>query len=135
HVLPLLNGGKNGSVRRRPSNAALFQLLHQRRFVVARRWLGEVLLRLQFAQSERLSGFERGQFVLQFLVFLVLAFLGLFVNSEETIEFQDRTGYAEPERFVAALRVDIYRRLVENRRIDLRSHEALPDQLVYLELI
>ena len=94
-----------------------------------------MLLRLQFAQSERLSGFERGQFVLQFLVFLVFAFFRLFVNSEETVKFQHRSSYAEPEHLISALGVDIDGGLVEDGWIDLRSHEALPDQLVNLELI
>ena len=60
HVLAFLNGGENGRVGRRTANAALFQLLHQRRFVVARRRLGEVLLRLQFFQRELLPGSSGG---------------------------------------------------------------------------
>ena len=48
-----------------------------------------MLLRLQFAQRELLSGFERWQFVLQFLVFLVLAFFRFFVKFEEAVKLQD----------------------------------------------
>ena len=51
HVLALLNGGEDGGVGGRPADAALFQFLDQRRFVVARRRLGEVLLGLQFAAA------------------------------------------------------------------------------------
>ncbi len=55
HILPLLNGADDGGVGRRPADAALFQLLHQRRFVEAWRRFGEVLLRLQFFQRELLA--------------------------------------------------------------------------------
>ena len=65
------------AVGRRPADAALFQFLHQRSFVVARRRLGEMLLRLQFPQRELLSRLERRQLVLELLVFLVLAILRL----------------------------------------------------------
>ena len=42
-----------------------------------------------------------GQFVLQFLVFLVFAVFGLFVDSEEAVELEHRSGDAEPENFAA----------------------------------
>ena len=135
HVLPLLNCGQNRSVGGRAADAAFFEFFHQRRFVVTRRRLGEVLLRLQFLERELLSGFERGQLVLQFLVLFVFAFLRLLVNSQEAVELDDRSGHAEPENFIAVLGVDVHRGLIEDRRIDLRSDEALPDQLVNLELI
>ena len=74
HVLALLDGADNRRVRGRPPDAALFQLLHQRRFVVARRRLGEVLLRLQFLQRQRLAGLQHGQLVLERLVLFVLRY-------------------------------------------------------------
>ncbi len=80
-------------------------------------------------------GFERRQLVLQLLVFLVLAFLGLFVNFQEAVELHDRSGHAEPVAVVALLGVDVDRGLVEDGRLDLRRDEALPDQLVDLELV
>ncbi len=94
-----------------------------------------MLLRLQFLEREFLSGFERGQFVFQFLVFFVLAFFRLFVDSEEAVELEHRSGNAEPENFVTVFRVDVDCGLIEYRRVNLRSDEALPDQLVDLEFI
>ena len=135
HVLPFLNGRQDRGIGGRPANAALFQLFHQRRLVVAWRRLSEMLLRLQFLERKFLSGFERWQFVFQFFVFLVLAFLRLFINAQESVELKHRPGYAEPENFVAIFRVDVDRSLVKDCRIDLRSHKTLPDQLVDLELI
>src|SRR6185503_9409454 len=70
-ILPLLDRGKDRGIGRRPSDAALFQLLHQRRFVVAWRRLGKVLFRLQFTQRELLADLQRRQLVFKFLVFLV----------------------------------------------------------------
>ncbi len=94
-----------------------------------------MLLRLQLLQRKLLSSFQRRQLVLQFFVFFVLAFLRLLVNSQEAIELHHRSGHAEPKRFTFALRVDIDRRLVEDRRHNLRRHKALPDQLIDLEFI
>ncbi len=87
---------------------------HQRSFVVARRWLGEMLLRLQLLERELLSCFQRRQFVLQLFVFFVLAFLRLFVDSQEAVELQHRSSHAEPETSrVLSLRIDVHGRLVE----------------------
>ena len=47
HVLALLDGAQDGGVGRRPADAALLQLLHQRSLVETRRRFGEVLLRLE----------------------------------------------------------------------------------------
>jgi hypothetical protein len=94
-----------------------------------------MLLRLQFLEREFLSGFERGQFVLQFLVFFVFAFFGFFVDAEEAVELQHRSGHAEPENFAAIFRVDVDRGLVEDCGVDLRGDETLPDQFVDLELV
>ena len=126
---------ENRRIGGRAADAAFFELLDQRRFVVARRRLGEVLLRLQFLERQFLAGFERRQFVLQFLVFLVLAFLGFLVHFEEAVELHDGPGHAEPESVGAGLGVDIHRGLVEDSGRDLRSHETLPDQLVDLVLV
>ena len=93
------------------------------------------MLRLQFFERELLSGFERWQLMFEFFVFFVLAFLGFFIDSEKTIELQDRTGDAEPEDVGAALCIDVDRGLIEDRWINLRCNKALPDQLVDLELI
>src|SRR5262249_44203128 len=75
HVLPLLDRRDNRRIGRWPSDAAFFQFLHQRRFVESRRRLGEVLLRLQFAQRELLAHFQRRQLVLERFIFFVLGIL------------------------------------------------------------
>src|SRR5260370_2552253 len=78
HILPLLDGADNRRVGRRPSDAALFQFFDQRSFVVPRRRLGKMLLRLEFIERKRLSGVERGSLVLERRSFVVRAILGLF---------------------------------------------------------
>ena len=75
------------------------------------------------------------QLVFQFLVFFVFAFFGFFVDLQEAVEFQDRSGHAEPESFAATLRIDVDGRLIEDRGIDLRRDKALPDQFVNFELV
>ena len=94
-----------------------------------------MLLRLQFFQGEFLPGFEWRQFVLELLVFLVLAFFGFFVHPQEAVELHHRSGYAEPEHVGSRFGIDVYCGLIENRGRDLRGDKALPDQLVNLELI
>ena len=73
--------------------------------------------------------------MLQLLVVFVLPFFGLFVDFEETVELEHRSGHAEPECFLRGLGIDIHRGLVEHRGHDLRGHKTLPDQLVNLEFI
>ncbi len=94
-----------------------------------------MLLRLQFLEREFLSGFERGQFVLEFFVLFVFALFGFFVDAEEAVELEHRSGHAEPENLVAIFRVDVDGGLVEDCWINLRGHEALPDQFVDFELV
>src|SRR5579864_57980 len=134
-VLALLDRAQDGGVGRGATNAALFQFLDQRGLVVARRRLGEVLLGLEFAQGQFLAGLERRELVLEFLVFFVLAFLGLFVDFQEAVELEDGSGYAEPIGVVALLGIDVDGGLIEDCGIDLRGDETLPDQFVDLELI
>ena len=93
-----------------------------------------MLLRLQLLERQTLTLFERRQLVLECLVLFVLAFLRFFINFQETFELEHRTGHAE---VVGAIRnaVDIDGCLIEHRRQHLRGDEALPDELVNLELI
>ncbi len=49
-VLAILNGGQDGRVGRRTAHAVGFELLHKRRFVVARRRLSEMLLGQNFLE-------------------------------------------------------------------------------------
>src|SRR4030088_1899523 len=85
-VLPLLDCAENGGVGGGPPNAALFEFFHQRSFVKARRRLGEMLLGEKRLQRQLLPGFERREFMLQFLVFLVLGVFGLFIDLEEAVK-------------------------------------------------
>ena len=124
HVLPLLDGAENGGVRGRASDAAFFQFFHQRSFVIARRWFGEVLLRFQLFQSKLLPGFKRRQLVLEFFVFFVLAFFGFFVHLEETIELEHGPGHTEPEVVGTRFCIDVDRGLIEDGGSDLRSYES-----------
>ncbi len=73
--------------------------------------------------------------MLQFLVFLVLAVFGFFIDLEEAVEFHDRSGYTEPEHVAARFGIDVNRRLVEHGRVHLRGDEALPDQFVDFEFV
>ena len=56
-----------------------------------------MLFRLQGLEGEFLPRFERWQLVLQFFVFFVFSFLRFFVNLQEAVELQHRTGHTEPE--------------------------------------
>ncbi len=64
-----------------------------------------------------------------------LTVLGLFVDLEEAVELQHRSGDSEPENFGAGPGINVDRSLVEDGRVHLRSDEALPDQLVNLEFV
>ena len=90
---------------------------------------------LERLQRQRLPFLEFGQLVLQRLVFLVLAVLGLLVDLQEAFELQHRATHPEAVIHALAAGVDIDRRLVKDRRVHLRRHKALPDELVNLELI
>ncbi len=70
--------------------------------------------------------------MLECLVFFVLAVLGFLVNLEKALELEHRTSNAEAVNLVAVLRINVHGRLVEDRRVHLRGHKALPDELVNL---
>ena len=94
-----------------------------------------MLFRLQAPQRELLTLLKRRQLVLERLVFFVATFFGFLVDLEEAVELQHRAGDAEEECVAVGLRIDVHRGLIEHRRIHLRGDEALPDQLVELELV
>ena len=71
-VLALDDGGDDRGVRGRAANAFFFQVLDQRRFGVARRRLGEMLLRTNLTELQRLAFFDSRKRV-------ALAFVALFV--------------------------------------------------------
>ena len=64
YVLAILNRGENGCVGRGAAHAVGFELLDQRCFVVARRRLGEMLLRQNLFEAQRLAFGDGGQLVL-----------------------------------------------------------------------
>ncbi len=84
---------------------------------------------------ELLAFGQHRQLVLERLVFFVLAVFRLLVNLEEAFELEHRTGNAEAVNVIAALGVDVHRGLVEDGRVHLRGHKALPDELVDLEFV
>src|SRR6266481_1694256 len=134
HVLALDNRRNNRSIRRRPPDAVLFQLLHQRGFCIPRRRLRKILLRLDGFQFQDLPlGHPRQRlafsFVVLFVVFAIRARNRYLVHLQESVKLHDRSR--GPERVIP--RVYINRRLVVHRRQHLRSHKSLPDQLVQLE--
>ena len=94
-----------------------------------------MLFRVEGLQRQLLAFGERRQLVLERLVFFVLVVLRLLVNLQEAFELQHRASDAEAIVHAACCGVDIDRGLVEDRRIHLRSHKALPDELVNLELV
>src|SRR5206468_10057986 len=81
---------------------------------------------------KRLLVLER--FVLSFLVRLA-------IEGEIALELHDRTGGAEQiaaatdVRLLDRRNIEVDGRRVEHRRRHLRRHEALPDQLIKLELV
>ena len=132
HVAAILEHGERRGVGRRPPDAELFHLLDQRRFRIARRRLGEVLLGLDAAIPEVLALAQRRQ-ATALLVLLVAAFL---VELEEAIEQDDGAGRAQAVGLaVAALDLDLGGRLLEFGRCHLARDRALPDQLVELRLV
>ena len=94
-----------------------------------------MLLRIQSLQAELLAFRKSRQLVLQRLIFFVLNVLRLLIDLQKAFELQHRTRHAEAVGVAAAFGVDIDRGLIEDGGIHLRGHEALPDQLINLELI
>src|SRR5262245_1019931 len=136
HVFALDNSGNDRGVGGRAANALFFQILDQRRLGVTRRRLGEMLLGADFTELKRLAFADARQSVaFAFITLLVVIAIGIgggqLIDTKVTVEFLHRTSGAE--RIIARRNVD--RGLIENRREHLRSHKALPDQLIQLEEI
>ena len=139
HVLLVLDDREDGRVGRRPPDAVLLQLLHQRGLGESRRRLGEVLLGEETLphQPEPLALGELGQLNVA-LVAPGLVGAGLLsvrfllggrrhpVHREVAGELEDRAR--GPER--RPTRGDLHHRLVVDRGLHLTGHEAVPDELV-----
>ena len=62
-------------IRRRPADAELFELLDQRRFRIARRRFGEVLIGFAIVNVDRFALLQLRQTAVFFVLFIVAAFL------------------------------------------------------------
>src|SRR5216684_2028297 len=131
HIFSVLQHLDDRGIGGRAADAELLELLHQARLAVARRRLGEVLLRVDGAAAERLTFLDRRQapvLLVPFDVVLVLA-----VKREEAVELDGRAGGAELQLLVR--RGDVNRDLVDDGRRHLARHGTLPDELVELALV
>ena len=146
HILALLQHGQRRGVCRRPADAELFHLLDQRRFRVARRRLGKVLLGLDRAVGDLVALVEHRQAAAGVVLVgrhVVLALGGvqalvasLLVDLEEAFELDDRAGGAQRVGLaVAALHLDVGRRLLDLGGRHLAGHGTLPDQLIQPRLV
>ena len=82
-------------------------------------------------ESQYLSfGYSRKRIAFAFVALFIIFAIGVghrhLINTQIAIEFLHRTSGTE--RVIAGRNID--RGLIENRGEHLRSHEALPDQLV-----
>ena len=135
-VLAILNGADDGGISGRAADAALFQLLDERGFVVARRRLGEVLLVLELFEFEGLDAIEDGELVRALIVVVLLVFNNL-IDLEEAVEAEDGAADAEIVGLAVfgGLGGDVGRGDVVDGGDHLRSDEALPDEAIELELL
>ena len=131
HILAVLQHLDDRGIGRRPADAQLFQLLHQARFGVARRRLGEMLLRPHVLAVEGFALDHRRQATVLIIVGVVVA--AFLIKLQEAVEAHDRAGCAE--RDPARRAIDVGRDLVHHRRFHLAGDGTLPDQLVEPELI
>jgi hypothetical protein len=101
-----------------------------------------VLLRHDLAHRDALLDLEHGQFLLVLERLRIALLARLAVQRQEALELHDAAGGAEHVRPDAGrvrgtlrTQLEVDGRGVEHRRRHLRRHEALPYQLVELELI
>src|SRR4029078_9796348 len=144
HVLARLDYGDDRRVGGGTPDAVLFERLDQRRLGVARRRLGEFLLRLQLAPRQRVTLGQRRPHARVLVVFRG-AGVGsgrdrldvgrrrnrLVVDRHPAGELRHRALDAEEIRG----RGDVDGGFVEGRRRHLRRDETVPDQLVEVVLI
>ena len=132
HVIAALQHLDDAGVGRGTADAELLELLDQAGFRIARRRLGEMLLRHDLAPVHRLVLGDVGQDGAG-LVVVALVVLAFVVEREEAVELHDRAGGAKLDGLVAAGDVD--RHLVQHGAFHLAGDGALPDQLVEAELV
>ena len=117
----------DGRVGGRTTDAIFFQRLHERSFGVARRWLREMLFRADGLERRYIAYGQQRQAAARFFRVIVAV---VFVNTQEPGLQQRATASAQAcQRGV--LRGDEFdRHLLEQGRCHLRSHRALPDEVV-----
>ena len=126
HIVPVLQHLQDAGIGGGAADAQLLQLLHQAGLGIARRRLGEMLVRRDRAETHRVAlGHRRQQAAFIILGRFVTAFL---VQRQEAIEGDDGAGGAQRDRAVG--RRDVCRRLVQQGAFHLAGDGALPDQLV-----
>src|ERR1700683_5424975 len=133
HIFALDNRRDDRGVGRRPADALFFQIFYQRRFRVARRRLGKVLIGANRFQAQLFAFANHGEPVagsVSLVVFLLFVLYGL-VRGKIALELQHRSARTE----CVSASVHVNRSLVKNGRHHLRGHKARPDHLVELEHI
>ncbi len=84
HVAAILDGGNDRSIGGRTTDAALFHLLDQARFGIARRRLGEVLARIELEQRHGVALVHFRQHIVFAALALLRHDLGVAVELEDT---------------------------------------------------
>ena len=126
HIFAIAQHLQDRGIGGRPADAELFHLLHERRFGVARRRLGEMLLGEDLGHVRRHAAGKLGQAAAVLVVALVVpAFL---IQGEKAVEDLHRTRCAEEDFPIRGCQRR--RGAVEFRRFHLARHGALPDELV-----
>jgi len=129
----VLDGPQDRRIGRGAADAVLFQLLDERRFAVARRRLGELLLRFEILDGQRVAVLEAAEHL--GLMAFALALLFLFVDLAETGEDRDRRGGAEGVGVrIGAAQHHVHRGQVLDRRSHLAGNKTPPDRRVEPEL-
>ena len=120
HVTTILNGRDNRRIGRRTTDTAFFHLFYQAGLGVTRRWLGEVLARIELDQLELIAlGHVRQH--------IVVARLGnLRHHTGVTVEFEDATFSTQLK--ITGRHSDGGRQVFGRQH--LACHELAPDQLV-----
>jgi hypothetical protein len=101
--------------------------------LIARRRLGEVLLRLHLLALRLVADLERGQAAAVLVVAVDRVVAVFLVEFQEAVELHHRAG--RPQRLLLVGGHDIDRDLVELGAFHLRGEGALPHQVIELELV
>ena len=131
HVVLLGQDAEDRGVGGGPADAVLFERADEHRLGEARRRLGEVLLRQQRVEAERLPRLERRKRRGRLVPFLGVFLARLLIDGEpagEPLHLPDRAE----ERLA---RDDVHRRHVELGGRHLAGDEPVPDELVEVELV